>query len=240
MNSNYLDNYGPLLLMFIIAAGLAGALIMASAFVGRHKRSREKDQPYECGITPDRRRAGSHFPSISTWWRCYLFCSISRRFFSIPGRSFTTICEVFGFVEMLLYIVILLVGYIYPLEEGRARLESLSAPIRNRTHSGTAGTGKTLVVQKLREWDAQAVAEVIEFRGETTVVVPRENLRRVAEFWRPSLPCGFTFLSDITSVDRFPHRAALRSELPPAFDRAPGPLAAEGARCRGTSRWLRR
>ena len=52
MNGNYLDSYGPLLLMFILAAGLAGALITLSAIVGRHKRTREKDMPYECGIAP--------------------------------------------------------------------------------------------------------------------------------------------------------------------------------------------
>ncbi|MGC2740649.1 MAG: NADH-quinone oxidoreductase subunit A, partial [Candidatus Acidiferrales bacterium] len=52
MSSNYLDNYGPLLLMFILACGLAGALVVVSTIVGKHKRSREKDQPYECGIRP--------------------------------------------------------------------------------------------------------------------------------------------------------------------------------------------
>ena len=52
MNSNYLDNYGPLLLMFILSCGLAGALVLASAIIGKHKRSREKDQPYECGMRP--------------------------------------------------------------------------------------------------------------------------------------------------------------------------------------------
>ena len=63
---------------------------------------------------------------------------------------------------------------------------------------------KNPVVQKLREWDAQAVAEVIEFRGETTVVVPREKIRRVAEFLATEPSVGFPFLSDISSVDRFP------------------------------------
>jgi NADH-quinone oxidoreductase subunit C len=63
---------------------------------------------------------------------------------------------------------------------------------------------KNPVVQKLREWDPQAVAEVIEFRGETTVVVPKEHLKRAAEylFAEPSL--RFSFLSDITTVDRYP------------------------------------
>ncbi len=63
---------------------------------------------------------------------------------------------------------------------------------------------KNPVVHKLREWDAQAVAEVIEFRGETTVVVPREHLRRAAEFLAGEASLDFSYLSDITTVDRFP------------------------------------
>jgi NADH-quinone oxidoreductase subunit C len=59
-------------------------------------------------------------------------------------------------------------------------------------------------VGKLREWDVNAVAEVIEFRGETTVVVPREHLTRAAEYLLAEPSLQFTFLSDITTVDRFP------------------------------------
>jgi NADH-quinone oxidoreductase subunit C len=65
-------------------------------------------------------------------------------------------------------------------------------------------TDKNPVVNKLREWDAQAVAEVIDFRGETTVVVPREHLLRAAEFLAGEPSLRFSFLSDITTVDRFP------------------------------------
>lgn len=60
------------------------------------------------------------------------------------------------------------------------------------------------VVQALRQWDAQAVAGAFEFRGETTVLVPRERLRRVAEYLASEPSLRFTFLSDITAVDRFP------------------------------------
>lgn len=60
------------------------------------------------------------------------------------------------------------------------------------------------VVRKLKEWDAQAVAEVLAFRGETTVVVPREHLRRAAEYLAAEPSLRFSFLSDITTVDRFP------------------------------------
>lgn len=59
-------------------------------------------------------------------------------------------------------------------------------------------------MRKLREWDAQAVAQVIEFRGETTVVVPLEQLGRTAEYLATEPSLRFSFLSDITAVDRYP------------------------------------
>jgi len=64
--------------------------------------------------------------------------------------------------------------------------------------------GKNVTVQKLRGWDQQAVAEVIEFRGETTVVVPQQHLARAAEYLASEPSLRFTFLSDLTTVDRFP------------------------------------
>jgi NADH-quinone oxidoreductase subunit C len=65
-------------------------------------------------------------------------------------------------------------------------------------------TEKNPTIRKLKGWDAQAVAEVIEFRGETTVVVPREHLHRAAEYLAAEPSLRFSFLSDITAVDRFP------------------------------------
>ncbi len=59
-------------------------------------------------------------------------------------------------------------------------------------------------VRKLKDWDPHAVAEAILFRGELTLIIPREHLVRVAEFVRSDAELRFTFLSDITPVDRFP------------------------------------
>jgi len=60
------------------------------------------------------------------------------------------------------------------------------------------------IVRKLGAWDPQAVAEARAFRGELTIVVPRQYLRRAADFLRGEPDLQFTFLSDITGVDRFP------------------------------------
>ncbi len=61
-----------------------------------------------------------------------------------------------------------------------------------------------VVVEHLSAWNPKAVAEVIQFRGETTVVVPRELLRGAAERCRQDAALQFNLLSDATCVDRFP------------------------------------
>jgi NADH-quinone oxidoreductase subunit C len=60
------------------------------------------------------------------------------------------------------------------------------------------------VVGALRSRNAKAVEEVVEFRGETTVVVPREALREVAQQCRQDAGLQFDLLSDATCLDRFP------------------------------------
>jgi NADH-quinone oxidoreductase subunit C len=63
---------------------------------------------------------------------------------------------------------------------------------------------KDSFIRKLKDWDPQAIAEVLDFRGETTLVVARENLRRVAGFLATDPGLRFVFLSDITAADKFP------------------------------------
>ena len=117
MSSNYLDSYGPLLLMFILAAFVAGALIAVSSVVGTRKPSREKEQPYECGIRPtgDARQPFSvHFYMVALIFILFDIEAI----FLYPWALVCHDLKVFGFVEMLLYIMILLVGYIYLWKKG--------------------------------------------------------------------------------------------------------------------------
>jgi NADH-quinone oxidoreductase subunit A len=117
MDSNYLDNYGSLLLMFILAAGLAGALVVVSTIVGRHKQTREKDLPYECGVRPtgDARQPFSvHFYLVGLIFILFDIEAI----FLYPWALVYHDLKMFGFVEMVLYIMILLVGYIFLWKKG--------------------------------------------------------------------------------------------------------------------------
>jgi NADH-quinone oxidoreductase subunit C len=61
-----------------------------------------------------------------------------------------------------------------------------------------------VVADCLRAWNPKAVAEVVEFRDEKTIVVPAELLRGTAERCRDDARLKFNLLSDATCVDRFP------------------------------------
>lgn len=117
MSGNYLDNYGPLLLMFILACGMAGALVILSSIVGRHKRTREKDQAYECGIRPTGdAREPFH---VQFYMVALLFILFDiEAIFLYPWALVYRDLQVFGFVEMVLYIIILLTGYIFLWKKG--------------------------------------------------------------------------------------------------------------------------
>jgi NADH-quinone oxidoreductase subunit A len=117
MESSYVDSYAPLLLMFLLACGLSGALIVASTLVGRHKRTREKDQPYECGIRPTgdaREPISVHFYMVALVFILFDVEAI----FLYPWALVYRELRLFGFVEMVLYIIILLAGYIFLWKKG--------------------------------------------------------------------------------------------------------------------------
>jgi NADH-quinone oxidoreductase subunit A len=119
-----LMDYLPILLMLGIAGGFAGGNILLSQYVGQRKPTRTKLMPYECGKDP----VGSARERFSV--KFYLIAMIFILFdieliFLMPwavvfrplaaaGGSFRGI--IFG--EMMLFIALLLVGYIYVWKKG--------------------------------------------------------------------------------------------------------------------------
>ena len=63
----------------------------------------------------------------------------------------------------------------------------------------------SVVAEHLRAWNPNAIEEIIEFRGETTLVLPRKILRATAERCRDHAELKFDLLTDATCVDRYPH-----------------------------------
>lgn len=119
-----LQAYTPLLIHLLIATALAGALTAASVLVGWRRPSRAKQQPYECGMEP----TGDARAPVSV--RFYLVAMVFILFdveaiFLYPWayiyRDFIKISPsigMYGFMEMMVYIAILLVGYFYLWKKG--------------------------------------------------------------------------------------------------------------------------
>jgi NADH-quinone oxidoreductase subunit C len=67
-----------------------------------------------------------------------------------------------------------------------------------------ANANAGVVVEQLRSWNAQAVSQVLEHRGESTIVLPSDMLRAAAQQCRDNPNLNFNLLSDATCVDRYP------------------------------------
>jgi NADH-quinone oxidoreductase subunit C len=59
-------------------------------------------------------------------------------------------------------------------------------------------------IARIRSWQPGAITGLISFRGELTLLVPAEHLRPLAAFLAGESDLAFTYLSDVTAVDRFP------------------------------------
>jgi len=131
-----LKDYLPILLMFVVAAGFAVGNVLLSQLVGQRKQTRTKLMPYECGKDP----VGSARERFSV--KFYLIAMIFILFdieviFLIPWAvvfkefaAFASWARTLIYVEMMLFVVLLLAGYVYVVKKGafdwgeRARREA--------------------------------------------------------------------------------------------------------------------
>ena len=117
MNESYLGSYAPILLHLILAAALSAALILVSWLIGERKPNPNKLNAYECGILP----TGDARQPVAV--KFYLIAMLFILFdveavFLFPWAVIYRTLGWFGFVEMFLYIVVLLAGYVYLWKKG--------------------------------------------------------------------------------------------------------------------------
>jgi NADH-quinone oxidoreductase subunit C len=61
-----------------------------------------------------------------------------------------------------------------------------------------------LALQKLRDFDPEAVEDARTFRGEVTIYIRPANFLRACEFLRDEPGLKFNFLADVTALDLYP------------------------------------
>jgi NADH-quinone oxidoreductase subunit A len=114
--------YLPILIIFIFVAGFAVTNLVLSRLFGRRRETRAKLLPYECGMDP----VGSAHQRFSV--KFYLVAMLFILFdieaiFLVPWavvfKSLAqTLSRPFVLIEMLIFIGVLLVGYIYVWKKG--------------------------------------------------------------------------------------------------------------------------
>ena len=119
-------NYLPILLVFILAVGVATVLIVLSRIAGRNRPTREKLMPYECGVEPvgtARERQSVKFYLVAM---VFLLFDIEAVFLVPWAVVFPRVLrdpelyrlKYIFYGEMMLFMVVLFVGLVYAWRKG--------------------------------------------------------------------------------------------------------------------------
>ncbi len=112
-----ITSYLPILIHLLVVGLLAAVIIGSSAWVGVKRPSREKLAPYECGIEPVG-NTRHRFP-VSFYLIGMIFILFDVEVvFLYPWAIVYKELKWLGFVEMFLFIAIVLAGYVYLWKKG--------------------------------------------------------------------------------------------------------------------------
>src|ERR1700753_2886726 len=119
----YIWQYLPLALQILVAVGMAGGMIAASFFLGKHKRSRTKLSAYECGMDPvgdARGRFSVRFYMVAMLFILFDVEAVFMLPWAVIYRRLPAITHsrFFGFWEMVVYLGFVLVGFFYIVKKG--------------------------------------------------------------------------------------------------------------------------
>ena len=117
MPTNQYEVYFPVLVQAIIAAAVAAGLVGGGLLLGKRVRNAAKDTAYESGMQP----TGSARERFSV--KFYLVAMVFILFdieaiFLYPWAVVYRELKMFAFIEMLLFILLVLAGYFYIWKKG--------------------------------------------------------------------------------------------------------------------------
>ena len=114
-----LNNYVPILVLFVLALGFAGVSVGAATFTGPKRYNRAKYDAYECGIEPTPQpMGGGRFP-IKFYLTAMLFIVFDIEIiFLYPWAVAFAQLKLFGLVEMVMFIGTVFVAYAYVWRRG--------------------------------------------------------------------------------------------------------------------------
>ncbi|HEV3200350.1 MAG TPA: NADH-quinone oxidoreductase subunit A [Bryobacteraceae bacterium] len=117
MPNSLTEVYFPVLVQAILAMALAAGLLSVSYLLGKKVRNRVKDMPYESGIVPvgdARQRFSVKFYLVAMLFILFDIEAI----FLYPWVVVYRELKMFAFIEMLIFVVLILSGFFYIWKKG--------------------------------------------------------------------------------------------------------------------------
>jgi NADH-quinone oxidoreductase subunit A len=117
MPTSYTEVYFPVLLQVAIAMAVATLMLGLSYLLGKKVRNRVKDMPYESGIVPT--GDARHRFSVKFYLVGMLFILFDiEAIFLYPWAVVYRQLKMFAFVEMLIFIALILCGFFFIWKKG--------------------------------------------------------------------------------------------------------------------------
>jgi NADH-quinone oxidoreductase subunit A len=122
-----LPTYLPILIMMVVAAAMAAGLMLGSWLLGKVRGSRTDLMPYECGLDP----MDEPFKRMSVRYYVvallFLLFDVETLFMFPVAAVFRDKIRMgwglFVYGELLLFLAILFIGYVYVWKKGALRWE---------------------------------------------------------------------------------------------------------------------
>ena len=116
-DASMLNAYIPVVLFIAIAIGFAIFTLVLSKLVHAEKYNKVKLEPYECGIEPKTDARDRY--SIRYYLVAMLFVIFDvETVFMFPWAVMMDQLALFGLIEMIIFLLILVVGYYYAWQKG--------------------------------------------------------------------------------------------------------------------------
>jgi NADH-quinone oxidoreductase subunit A len=115
-------DYLPMLMMFVVAIGFVGTTIFVTHLLGPKRKSEVKLDTFECGIES---KGNARLPfSIKYFIIAILFVLFDVEvIFMYPWAVNFKDMGLFGFIEMLIFLSLFLLGFIYIIKKGALKWE---------------------------------------------------------------------------------------------------------------------
>lgn len=111
------EQWLPVLIQAVLAAVIAAALVTLTFVIGRKLKNKVKDMPYECGIAPTgdaRERFSVKFYLVAMIFILFDIEAI----FLYPWAVIYKDLKMFAFVEMFIFVMLILAGYFFIWKKG--------------------------------------------------------------------------------------------------------------------------